>query len=542
MSKLTDRLRDRYADASIVVRAKLTGVFMLLVVISALMPVIVVSDIFLGDYLNAGIELVIEAIMIIAIFRLFKGNYRFASVAPLVVTVLAVSGLALLQSPENANQVYTVTTYMIAPVVLSLAVSETEWHTTAVSAVGLIVILVATFAVIRPGLPPEEVARLGEDGLIALVIYLLIGVFGYRVGRTMRTSLSAMEEVNRRNTDTIRRIHSVVSQAASSADAARSVQRYFSDVDSKVSAIRGHAGAFSERTLALSASIQNALEAVARTSERVSGFHSQVDEQNSVVEESTAAVNEMSASLDSVAQITADKRSATEALLHIAEAGLNELEMSNDAFQRVSKEMQSLFEINSIVGNIASQTNMLSMNAAIEAAHAGDSGKGFAVVAEEIRKLASSTADNSRIINENLTKIMNSMEQTTEHASRITARMTEIVTEIRQVSAAFAEITGSTSELSQGGREILSGMQVLSNSSLAVRDGSNQISSEQENAKHEMEEVGKAIGEIESATREILDAVNGIGSAMGELNETIKQASDQSTQLQSSVGELTDLG
>jgi methyl-accepting chemotaxis protein len=239
-----------------------------------------------------------------------------------------------------------------------------------------------------------------------------------------------------------------------------------------------------------------------------------------------------------VAQITADKRNSTESLLRIAEDGLAELEQTNEAFQRASKEMQSLLEINGIVGNIASQTNMLSMNAAIEAAHAGESGKGFAVVAEEIRKLASSTSDNSRIINENLTTLMDSMDRTTEHANETMSRMTEIVGEIRQVSSAFAEITGSTAELSQGGREILSGMQVLSQTSQSVREGSNQISTEQQRAREEMESVGSAVGEIESATGAILDAVGAIGEAMRELHETIKQASDQSGRLQSSVGGL----
>jgi methyl-accepting chemotaxis protein len=241
----------------------------------------------------------------------------------------------------------------------------------------------------------------------------------------------------------------------------------------------------------------------------------------------------------SVAQITADKRHTTDELLRTAENGLEELEDANEAFQRASREMQSLLEINNIVGDIASQTDLLSMNAAIEAAHAGEHGKGFAVVAEEIRKLASSTAENSRIIADNLTSLMESMNRTTGHAAQTMERMTQIVSEIRLVSEAFAEITGSTAELSRGGKEILSGMEVLRNSSVAVREGSEKIAAEQEMAKREIESVGQVVGDIQEATRSISEALETIGAAMGQLNQTIRNTTEETKNLEHSVGELT---
>lgn len=533
-------LREKYADAPLIVRSKVTGLFYILVFISGLLPVIIVNDIRLGDYPNVGLELVIEAVMITALVLLYRGRYEFAGTAPLVVTVIALAGLSFLVSGESPYQAFSVSAYMIAPVVLSLAISRTETPTIVTAGVGFVVLLAVTFIRIVPNLPPEAAALAREQLTVAIVIYVLVSVFAFRVARAGKTSVELMEEANRRNLDTIAHIREVVAQAAGAADAARSVERYFTEVDTSIARIKEQVTQFGKRSNLLGTNVHNALDAVQRTSDRVGGFHEQVDEQNSVVEESTAAVNQMAASLDSVAQITAEKRTATDELLRTAESGLQELEDANEAFGQASKKMQSLLEINSIVSNIASQTNLLSMNAAIEAAHAGESGKGFAVVAEEIRKLASSTAENSQIIAENLTALMDSMDKTTTHAEQTTTRMTEIVSEIRLVSEAFAEITGSTAELSQGGKEILSGMEVLRESSHAVREGATEIAGEQKNARGEMESVGSLVGDIEAATRSISHALEAIGAAMGELHKTIETATTETKDLESSVGELTN--
>lgn len=533
------KLQRVYADSGVVVRAKAPMVFLVLVIISALLLAVLVGDLLQRDLANAVIEIVILASMAISLSALLRGRFRFASITPLVVSTIAVIGLAIVAPPESEYQVYAIMSYMVPPLLLSTSMSDAKWYTIGVVLVGLTTIVAISVWRLFPAVETvSEFGVIGERLVPALGIYLMTGGMAVIVTARTNTALRDVERAARRSAETLERVAEVSGTADSSLSSQRSVENDYAYVKDGVRQIREQVAVLEQNIGSLRETVSKALSSVRSIADRVTGFHGQVDEQNTVVQESTASVNEMSASLDSVAQITTSRRQSSERLLEVVDEGRQALEEANTAFTDASERMNSLLEINEIVNDIAARTNLLSMNASIEAAHAGDSGRGFAVVAGEIRTLASNTSENSQIISDTLKRLMESISETSSHVTRTRTSMDEITREVRDVSLAFEEITGSTAELSQGGREIMNAMQVLQESSVHVRDGSDEIVRNQQTARDEMQTVEEIVGGMTAAADEVSAAAATIDESMQHLQHTIGESSERSSQLRTSIADL----
>ena len=200
--------------------------------------------------------------------------------------------------------------------------------------------------------------------------------------------------------------------------------------------------------------IVEASSALEEISANTSSLSKQITMQSESVSTTSAAVEQMAASILNVARVADSRQSVTENLIKITREGNEKIDEANVIVQEAVKNMGAMQEMLEVINNITSQTNLLSMNAAIEAAHAGDAGKGFAVVADEIRKLAESTAENAHDISDSLTGLINRINQTANVTKESGDSFRKIEVEVRNFVQAFAEISASTTELSEGSKEI----------------------------------------------------------------------------------------
>jgi methyl-accepting chemotaxis protein len=196
--------------------------------------------------------------------------------------------------------------------------------------------------------------------------------------------------------------------------------------------------------------------------------------------------------------------------------------------QEKARESEGLLEINAVMENISSQTNLLSMNAAIEAAHAGEAGKGFAVVADEIRKLAESSGEQSKTISTVLKKIHDSIDKITRSANGVLNKFEAIDTGVKTVSDQEENIRNAMEEQSVGSRQILDAIGKLNeltrqvqDGSAEMREGSKEVTTEGKNLEMVTQEITNGMNEIATGTDQINIAINQINTISGQNKENI---------------------
>ena len=176
--------------------------------------------------------------------------------------------------------------------------------------------------------------------------------------------------------------------------------------------------------------------------------------QTAAIENSNTAVNEVVTTLEYINKMAVERvRNAEEMHTYVAD-GDEKISSTNEILSKVAQQLDEVYEVVTIINNVAEQTNLLSMNAAIESAHAGEAGKGFGVVAEEIRSLAEETAENA----DKISKVVNTIVEAVENANTSSQSAFEA---FEKVSAHADQIVGSLQEITDGIGKIDTQMQQI---------------------------------------------------------------------------------
>ncbi|MHC6203104.1 methyl-accepting chemotaxis protein [Breznakiellaceae bacterium SP9] len=271
--------------------------------------------------------------------------------------------------------------------------------------------------------------------------------------------------------------------------------------------------------------IHNQAEEVQKTGGVMERIMSQVDklnrhimEQSKSVSQSSAAIEQMLANIHSVAETLSKNAGNVVSLAEASETGRGDLETVSTNIQEIAHESEGLLEINAVMQNIASQTNLLSMNAAIEAAHAGEAGKGFAVVADEIRKLSENSSEQSKSVSTVLKKIASSIEMISKSTGIVIKGFETIAAGIETVSNQESSVRMAMEEQETGSRSILEEITKLRSITEQVKAASSQIAAEEDAVKHQGLKLEQITAEINSGMNEAATGTEIIGSAANRVN------------------------
>jgi methyl-accepting chemotaxis protein len=275
-------------------------------------------------------------------------------------------------------------------------------------------------------------------------------------------------------------------------------------------------------------SAAEANKAVKEIKDSIDNMNRQIDEQSASINTSSSAVEQMTANIHSVTNTLIKNSENVNELTEASENGKAGVQAVAGKIQEIVLQSEGLLEINSVMENIASQTKLLSMNAAIEAAHAGEKGKGFAVVAGEIRKLAESSSNQSKSTADMLKKIKASIDGITASSNNVLSRFNVIDEKVKTVSVHELNIRNAMEEQEIGGKQILDSMSRLKEISATVKESAGEMLESSDNLKRQTSDFIRISNESMNGMNDI------INGAMKEIKSTITIADEMSTENNSS--------
>ena len=288
-----------------------------------------------------------------------------------------------------------------------------------------------------------------------------------------------------------------------------------------------------QQSVAQSASAANAASSIDEIDEAIKILNENVEKQVESVAQSSKSIEHMVENIQEVAKTLETSGTLIENLHQATSSGKETIGRSNTITQKIAEESGSLLEASSVIQHIASQTNLLAMNAAIEAAHAGEAGKGFAVVADEIRKLAEESSIQGKTITATLKNFSNEIETLSGISHTVEETFSSIFALAEQVKAISNKITSAMQEQSSCSRNVLDTMNEMSVVTSRVSTGSEEVLRNEES-------VAQGIHTLNDAARIITESMNEMASGAVQINNAVQEVNEITQKNKQSIQNLAE--
>ena len=286
------------------------------------------------------------------------------------------------------------------------------------------------------------------------------------------------------------------------------------------------------QVVAQSASVSETAATMEEIIRAIKQLNNSIESQSASVVQSSASIEEMVANIASITQTLGKSDVVVRDLATATADGKKTLYSSNSVTQKIIEQSGGLLEASNVIQNIASQTNLLAMNAAIEAAHAGESGKGFAVVADEIRKLAEESSSQGKTITSTLKNLSSEIEELSGSSKILEEKFNAIYSLAEQVKEMSASVMGAMTEQERGSREVLLAIKNINEITAEVKDGSEEM------LKGGVG-VAAEIHKLDDLTRTIINDMNEMTSGTEQMNKAAQEVNEIARKNEESIDNLS---
>ncbi len=264
-------------------------------------------------------------------------------------------------------------------------------------------------------------------------------------------------------------------------------------------------------------SVSGTAAAIEHIIKTLRGLDESIGQQAAMITESSTSFDKMTHSIDTVGENVVETREAIRNLSAATNDGRETLAKANEVSQRISDASGDLIEAGAVIENIASQTNLLAMNAAIEAAHAGEAGKGFAVVADEIRKLAEESSAQGKKISITLKNLSAEIKALADSASGAVEKFNIISGYSKGLSGSIEGVVQAMDEQEENGKIIWGIINDVTGITNEVKSGSGDMLADGE-------KVVSATKRLDDLTRILRENIENIASQTELINEAAQES------------------
>ena len=390
---------------------------------------------------------------------------------------------------------------------------------------------------------------------ILLIILFTADIFG-----TMKSISGAMENIASGKADLTFRIPQKGKNELS--NLAANCNAVITSLNNLVSQLQGETGILNETGNELSTKMENHVGVLDATAAQISEISDHITEQTSKVESITNGMQSVEAEIDSlekklsmqsqaisqsssvIEEITANIRSVDQNVSEIlmeykklvaeADEGQQQQKSVTTQIGNIEQQSDNLMNANAAIASIAKQTNLLAMNAAIEASHAGEAGKGFAVVAAEIRTLAETSARQSDSISHLLQDIRESITGIVDSSKKSAANFASVSEKIMRLEQLISEVQGGMNEERIGAENILNAMVTLEGTTKDINQASAHM-------KGESAQVFEDIQMLKELAEKTHSKSSDVTTQMSEMKETASAAANASDRNLSATSKVSDM-